>query len=148
MNAAAAGAAFAVAGGIAVGIQIAVNAELGRRIGVVETVTLTAIGTVALLVPVLLAARRGLGGTLDVADAPPWLWLGGALGAVALSALVFSPPSIGALATIALFLAGQLGMGLAVDAFGLFGADRAPITATRITGVAFLAVGAALVLRT
>jgi transporter family-2 protein len=73
--------------------------------------------------------------------------VGGALGAVALSALVFPPQTIGALATIAVFLAGQLAMGLVVDALGLFGGERAPITAARVTGIVLLAAGAALVLR-
>ena len=144
---AAAATAFAVTGGIAVGIQVGINAELGRRVGVIETVTLTAIGTILILVPLLLFARQGIGGLARLGDTPPWLWLGGLLGAIALSALVFPPQEIGALATIAVFLAGQLAMGLVVDALGLFGSERAPITTTRIAGVALLAAGAALILK-
>jgi transporter family-2 protein len=144
---AAAATAFAATGGIAVGIQVGINAELGRRIGVIETVALTAIGTILILLPVLFLARRGVGGLAGLSETPPWLWIGGVLGALALSALVFPPQSIGTLATIAVFLAGQLAMGLVVDALGLFGGQRTPITATRITGVVLLAAGAALVLR-
>jgi transporter family-2 protein len=144
---AAAATAFAVTGGAAVGIQVGINAELGKRIGVIETVTLTAIGTIVVLVPILLLARRGIGGLSALSETPPWLWVGGILGAIALSALVFPPQEIGSLATIAVFLAGQLAMGLVVDALGLFGVERAPITVSRVTGVVLLAAGAALVLR-
>jgi transporter family-2 protein len=144
---AAAATAFAATGGVAVGIQVGINAELGKRIGVIETVTLTAIGTIVVLVPILLLARRGIGGLSGLSETPPWLWVGGILGAIALSALVFPPQEIGSLATIAVFLAGQVAMGLVVDALGLFGVERAPITASRVTGVVLLAAGAALVLR-
>ena len=124
-----------------------VNADLGRRIGVLETIAFTALVTFAILLPMVLVARRGPGGFADLPGTPPWLLTGGVLGAIALGALVFSPPAIGALATLAIFLAAQLGLGFFIDAFGWFGAERTGVTVSRVLGLALLAAGAALVLR-
>jgi transporter family-2 protein len=63
------------------------------------------------------------------------------------TAITFAGPRIGALATIALLIAGQLVMGVVIDHFGLFGVERISISATRIVGVVLLSVGALLVLR-
>ena len=128
-------------------VQVGVNADLGKRIGVLETIAFTALVTFLLLMPIVLVARRGVGGLADVPDVPPWLLTGGALGAIALGALVFSPPAIGAFATLAIFLAAQLGLGFLIDAFGLFGAERTGVTVSRVAGLVLLAAGAALVLR-
>jgi transporter family-2 protein len=48
---------------------------------------------------------------------------------------------------IALLIAGQLAMGVAIDRYGLFGVEQIPLTWPRATGVVLLAVGAALALR-
>ncbi len=69
------------------------------------------------------------------------------LGAVALAALSFAPARIGVFAALACFLAGQLVLALAIDAYGLLEVERTPVTATRVIGLLLVAVGAALVLR-
>ena len=38
-------------------------------------------------------------------------------------------------------------MGVLIDAFGLFGLEKIPVTPARVVGLALLAVGAALVLK-
>ena len=138
---------FAIAGGAAVAVQVGINADLGKRIGVLETIAFTALVTFAVLLPIVLVARRGIGGFADLSNTPPWLLTGGILGAVALGGLVFSPPAIGAFATLAIFLAAQLGLGFFIDAFGLFGAERTGVTVSRVAGLVLLAAGAVLVLR-
>ena len=138
---------FAVVGGIAVAVQVGVNAALGRRIGVLETVALTTFDSTLILAPIVLAARRGIGGFAELPRTPAWMWLGGALGTLALGALVYSPPAIGAFATLAIFLAGQLAMGFAIDTLGLLGNERTAVTFSRVAGLVFLAVGSVLVLR-
>jgi transporter family-2 protein len=61
--------------------------------------------------------------------------------------LTFAPPRLGTFATIALLISGQLVVGALIDAFGLLGSDRIPLTATRVAGLVLLAGGAALTLR-
>ena len=140
-------AAFSVAGGLAVAIQAAVNAALGRRVGVTETAFLSGVGTTVILGAVLLASRGGPGGLADLGRVPAWTLTGGLLGAVALSALSFAPARIGVFAALACFLAGQLVLALAIDAYGLLEVERTPVTATRVVGLVLVAAGAALVLR-
>ena len=73
---------------------------------------------------------------------PPWLWLGGIMGAVIVAGITYSPARIGVFATIGLLIAGQLVMGAFIDAFGLFGVEKIPLGAARIGGLALLSGGA------
>jgi transporter family-2 protein len=128
-------------------VQAAVNAALGRRIGVVETAFLSGLGTTIILGVAVLAVRGGTGGLGSIGAAPVWAWTGGLLGSIALSALSFSPARIGVFAALACFLAGQLTLALVIDAYGLLEVERTPVTATRILGLVLVAAGAVLVLR-
>jgi transporter family-2 protein len=79
---------------------------------------------------------------------PWWLWIvPGLAGAVVLTTFTFAPPRIGVFATFALLIAGQLLVGAVIDATGLFGVDRLPLTGIRMAGLALLAAGAILVLK-
>jgi bacterial/archaeal transporter family-2 protein len=89
---------------------------------------------------------RGVGGILDGLREPPWLWLNGVMGAIVVTTITFAAPRIGTFATIGLLIAGQLAMGVLIDAFGLFGLERIPVSVPRAVGLALLAVGAVLVL--
>jgi transporter family-2 protein len=91
--------------------------------------------------------RGGIGGLGSLGAAPVWAWTGGILGSIALSALSFAPARIGVFAALACFLAGQLGLALIIDAYGLLEVEKTPITPHRIVGLLLVALGAALVLR-
>ena len=138
--------ALAVVAGLAGAAQAAISGALGRRVGSVQA---AAFGTViAATILVLLAVILGRGGGIVAAiHQPPWLWLTGVLGATIVLAITFAPPRIGTFATVALLIAGQLVAGALIDAFGLLGSPRLPVTFTRATGLVLVAVGAALTLR-
>ena len=138
---------FSLVAGLAGSVQVAVSGTLGRRIGVLEATAFGALVFTVITVGVVLAVRQGLGGVGEAVREPPWLWLGGVMGAIVVTAITYSPPRIGTFATIALVLTGQLVMGVMIDALGLFGAERIPITWTRAAGIALLTAGAVLVLR-
>ena len=132
--------------GIGGGFQAAISGALGRRIGALEAAAfLGALG--ALVLVVLAVVARGPGGVVAGFRQPAWLWLGGAFGALVVFTLAFSPTRIGTFATVALLVSGQLVAGALIDAFGLFGFERVPLTLARVSGLVFLAVGAFLVLR-
>jgi transporter family-2 protein len=137
--------AFALVAGLAGSIQIAVNGTLGRRIGVLDAAAFGSIVAAVVIVAAALAVRNGegIGAALH---APPWLWMGGLMGAVIVTGITYSPPRIGVFATIGLLIAGQLVMGALIDAFGLFGVERIPLDISRIAGLALLSGGAVLVL--
>ena len=103
---------------------------------------------IAAILLVLLAVVLGRGGGIVAAiHQPPWLWLTGVLGATIVLAITFAPPRIGTFATVALLIAGQLIAGALIDAYGLLGSPRLPVTLSRTTGLILVAVGAALTLK-
>ena len=145
------GNAFAIAlslfAGLAGSAQVAINGAVGERIGTLEATAFNIFVSALILAGIVLVARAGFGGVLEGARQPAWLWLGGVAGAVVVGTITFAGPRIGALATIALLIAGQLVMGVVIDHFGIFGVERIAVTPTRLAGVAILAVGALLVLK-
>ena len=48
---------------------------------------------------------------------------------------------------VAATVAGQLAVGVAIDALGVLGVARQPVTAAKIAGIALLAAGTYLVVR-
>ncbi|MDQ3669601.1 MAG: DMT family transporter [Actinomycetota bacterium] len=137
--------AFSLVAGLAGSMQVAISGALGRRIGVLEAAAFGGIVAAVILVGVAFAARNSAG--IAAIREPPWLWLGGLMGAIVVTAVTFSPPRIGTFATIGLLVASQLAMGVVIDALGLFGLERIPFTWERAVGLALLAGGAVLVLK-
>ena len=137
---------FSLAAGVAGAAQAAVSGALGRRVG---TIGAAGFGVVlAAILVVALAVVLGRGGSIASAvHQPVWLWLGGLFGAVIVLAIAYAPPRIGTFATVALLIAGQLAAGAAIDALGLLGSPRIPVTIARAAGLVLVAGGAALTLK-
>ena len=133
--------------GIAAAIQVAVNGRLGARIGTLEAATFQSLIAVSLFVVTTLAVRGGLGGVFSGLRAPVWMWLGGAMGFVIVSAITYAPGRISNLAVAGVLIAAQLLMAALIDAFGLFGFERLGLPWERLAGIALLAAGATLVLK-
>lgn len=138
--------AFSFVAGLAGAAQAAIAGALGRRVGAVQA---AGFGTaIAATILILLAVVLGRGGGMVAAiHQPPWLWLTGVLGATIVLAITFAPPLIGTFATVALLIAGQLIAGALIDAYGLLGSPRLPVTLARAAGLILVAVGAALTLK-
>ncbi len=139
--------AMTAAGGIAGAVQVAVMGKLGERVGTFEAWAFATAFTGLIAVVVLIAVRQSLGGYTAALREPPWLWIGGLMGAIIVLAITIAAPRIGATATIGIVTGGNLATGVAIDRFGLFGLERIGLTWWRVVGVALLVVGAALVLR-
>ena len=133
--------------GLAGSVQVAVMGRFGERIGVIEALAFATLLTAVLSAAVLLVATQSLAAYSDGVHAPIWMWSAGLMGLIVILSITFATPRIGATATIGLLIAGQLAMGTVIDRFGLFGLDKIPIDATRVIGIALLAVGAALSLK-
>ena len=136
-----------LAAGIAGGIQVAIAGAFGRRIGVLEATSFAAVVGALAVVAATVIVRQGLGGVAVGFRVPPGLWLGGVLGAIVVTTISYAPQRIGTFATIGLLIAGQLVAGAVIDALGLFGLEKIPLTIHRIAGLLLLSVGALLVLR-
>jgi transporter family-2 protein len=132
--------------GVAGSIQVAVSGAFGKRIGVLEATAFGSIGAALIVCALVLVARQGFGGVAEGLREPPWLWLNGVMGAIVITTITFTAPRIGTFATIGLLIAGQLFMGVVIDALGLFGLERIPLSWERVVGLGLLAGGALLVL--
>jgi transporter family-2 protein len=142
-----AAAAAALGAGILGALQVAVMGRYGERIGTLEALAFTAALGALLAGILLLVSRRSLSGYAEAVAAPKWLWLGAVFGVFVVGAITLAGAKIGATATVALLIAGQLGAAVVVDRFGFFGIEKVAVTWPRVAGVALLAVGAFLTLR-
>jgi bacterial/archaeal transporter family-2 protein len=138
--------ALAIAAGIAGAVQAAVMGELGGRAGIFPALAFSGVVSVVLGLSLLLIVTQSLRGLGDVVREPLWLWTGGALSVLIILAITVASPRIGLVATIGTIIALNLGMAAAIDRFGWFGLDAIAIGWTRVVGLVFLGVGAALTL--
>jgi bacterial/archaeal transporter family-2 protein len=140
----AAAATLAVLAGLAGSVQVAVMGRFGGRVGIVEALAFASCVQVVLAVAILLAVRQGTGRLTGAFHVPYWMWAGGFVGLLVVFTITFAQPRIGATATIAILIAGQLAMGVAIDRFGWFGAAQIALAWPRLLGVVLLGAGAAL----
>ena len=138
---------LSVVAGLAGSVQVAVSGAFGKRIGVLEATAFGAIAAALIVSALVLITRQGFGGVAAGLREPPWLWLNGVMGAIVVTTITYTAPRIGTFATIGLLIAGQLAMGVVIDALGLFGLERIPVGWERVVGLALLAGGAVLVLQ-
>ena len=144
----AAAASLALVAGLAGSIQVAVMGRFGQRIGSFEALAANLVFSTLVATTVLVVLRHSLSGFGDALRSPWWYWVGGGgMGVVVVLTITVVTPRIGAAATIALLIAGQLAMGVAIDRYGWFGVDKVALTWPRALGVLLLAAGALLALR-
>ena len=140
--------ALAVGVGTLLPLQVAMNMQLRAwfRDPVAAALPNFIVGT-ALLVTYALLVRLRLPSAASLTEVPPWAWFGGIIGATYVAASLYLGPKIGATLLLALLLAGQMGMSLAVDHFGLLGFPQHPINLPRLAGVVMLVAGAVLIVK-
>lgn len=138
--------AFGFAAGAVLPIQFGINAQLASWVVSPLRATLVSffVGTLALAI-VMLVAARDWPPLSRVESAPWWVWVGGLLGAFYVLGSVVAAPKLGAATLVAVILAGQAVASLLVDHFGWVGFEENPVTLGRLAGVAFVAIGVALV---
>lgn len=130
--------------GLAGSIQAAVMGRFGSRIGIFEALAFSSAVQAVLTAVVLVALRQSASGYSEATKQPPWLWLGGVMGAFIVLTVTFATPRIGTTATIGLLIAGQFAMSLVIDRYGLFGFAQIAVSWPRAFGVVLLTIGAAL----
>lgn len=123
------------------------NALLARASGsaVFAALLSFAVGTAALLALVIVSQPR-----LSLAplrEMPWYAWAGGFYGAFFVAVGAYAAPRLGIASLITVAVAGQMIAALAIDHYGAFGLDRAPISPGRLLGVALVIAGVVLVRR-
>lgn len=129
-------------------VQAGVNAEMGRHAGRPEWAAFVsfAVGLVALGAWLLVRQVAPPSGAA-LARAPAWAWIGGALGAFYVTAVILLTPRLGVATTLAVSVAGQLGAALVLDHLGLLGLAERPVTPLRLAGAALLVIAVLLMRR-
>ncbi|HVY85881.1 MAG TPA: DMT family transporter [Caulobacterales bacterium] len=140
-------ASWAFAAGMLLPLQALINARLGHALGsplwascVQNVVGALAMGCVIML------SRAQAPSAGAVAVAPPWAWVGGALGMVFVFSALMAAPQIGTARTMTAVVAGQLLSSIVLDEFGVLH-PRRPVNAEAVAGVVLVALGATLILR-
>jgi transporter family-2 protein len=135
-----------VIGGV-LATQAPLNSALARTVGGVQaSVVALGISFVALLALALLAG--GLSGIARLGEAPLHVAIGGGLiGALYVGSIVWTVRALGAGGLTAATIAGQLALAVAIDHFGWLGVARSPVTASKVLGIALLALGTWFVVR-
>lgn len=139
---------LAVVAGAMMPTQAAINNKLAV---VVDSPILAAlisffVGTIGLLVYVV-ASGTPLGNLVSAKEAPPFLWVGGLLGAFFVTATVVLVPRLGVAMTFSVIIAGQMLVTLVIDHFGLLGVDVRPVSWSRIAGIVLITAGVILIRR-
>ncbi|EMH4165095.1 DMT family transporter [Pluralibacter gergoviae] len=131
---------LAIASGMALSMQAAVNGQLGERVGVVQSALLTfSVGAVVTALLIFFFAPPASATLLNV---PKWQLAGALFGIVYMLVMVAAIPRIGvAIATVATIL-GQMVMSLLIDTMGWLG--NAPIAFNFWRFAAMIAVACAL----
>jgi bacterial/archaeal transporter family-2 protein len=143
--------ALGVAAGAVLPVQGAINAQLrldldapltaGAWSFIVAALSMAAVvAAVVALSPAVPRPRRP-----DTSRLPWWGWLGGLCGATYVTSVFLLIPEIGVAATVALTIAGQQVASVLVDRYGLLRLPERPVPRLRLSGVALLLAGVALI---
>lgn len=139
---------LALAGGMVLPVQAAMNARLGKELGSPARGALASfiVGGLALIV-YLIATRGHMPQAASYARVPAWAWMGGLLGAFFVGAVILLTPRIGVASLMGLIVAGQIGASVIIDHYGLLDLPRYPFNGWRLVGVCLVVAGAVLVKR-
>lgn len=133
-----------VLGGAMLSTQAPINAALARHAGdpLIAACVSFLVGFVVLAA---LWGFRGTGLPREVlTTAPPWVWVGGALGACYVAAMIWAVPVIGAFSATMALVVGQLVAALVLDRIGAFGLPVQDISPARLAGLGLVLAGLAL----
>src|SRR5690606_24073006 len=141
------GITIAVAVGSVLPLQALINARLGALThGALYASFVSFLVGTCLLGSVLVATRTPLLPPQPLSSFPAWIWAGGVIGASMVLAAPVLVPRLGAGALFCLIVLGQVLGAMALDHFGVLGAQR-PVDMARVAGALLVVVGAALVVR-
>lgn len=129
--------------GVGVSFQTAINSRLRSYLGVPFLSSLVSFSGGTLFLA-LLATWQGhnLIPTWEmIAQSPWWVWIGGLMGMVALTANILLFAKLGGVQTAIIPLLGQVLMGMLIDSFGWFGSPHIELNWVRLFGVGLVLTG-------
>ena len=139
-------AAIMLAAGIGVPFLAALNAQLGARLGSPGAAAFC-LFAVAFVCAAAATLATGPAALKAVPEQPKHLFLAGALIAFYVLSITWIAPKFGVGNAVFFVLLGQLISAAVIDHFGLAGAKPAPVSPTRVGGIALMAIGVLLTQR-
>ncbi len=134
---------LALVTGMTISVMIAINGGLSTAYGVfTASVVIHIVGCLFGML-VLFIKKEKLTFSINF---PKWMFLGGAFGVLTTVFNNFSFGKISLTSIVALGLLGKALSSIAIDCFGLFGANKYPFKKTTLIGLAFAAVGIVVML--
>lgn len=132
----------ALLAGALIPVQTIFNGLLGRSLGntVQATTASFLVATLAMLLGAA-ATQTALPTGAQLGAVSPLAWLGGAIGAVYITGVVFVAPRIGIATVTVLVVVGQVLSAMLIEHFGWLGAPQQPLSLHRLAGVALLVLG-------
>src|SRR5690349_7603454 len=125
--------------GCLLAVQTSANLQLTKAVGTPYGASTLQLTLAAVLLAVAALAVGALGAIrLDV---PGWHLLGGLASPIYITSGILLFPRLGALASVGLFVTGQVIASLAIDLLGLFGIARHPSSAGILLGVVAVLAG-------
>ncbi len=139
--------AATLAVGCLLAVQASANLQLSRAVttpyGASTLQLLVATGFLAAIA----IAVGSIGSAGRATEVPWWHLLGGLASPLYIMSGILLFPRLGALAAVGLFVTGQVGASVALDAFGLIGVPRRSVTVGVVVGVVAVLAGITLVIR-
>ena len=130
-------------------VQAVLNTKLGKQTGgpLISSTLSFLVGLIGLLIINLVVNYSAVSNMKLLSVSPWYLWIGGLLGAIYVTCVIFVNQQQGVALTFALVVAGQIFISLLIDHFGLLGSFVRPITIPKIIGALLIIAGLVLVKR-
>lgn len=129
-------------------VQAGINAQLTQALKspYLSALISFGVGTIALFFLALIQSAP-LAEIKKIPTLPPYLLIGGVLGATFVGSSIVFIPKLGATTMMAAFVTGQLLMSIFIDHYGFLGLTPHPVNFIRLGGVVFLFIGLILILK-
>jgi transporter family-2 protein len=139
---------LAMAAGVSVVVQQALNANLRTAIGsAVWSGFMSYLIGLLCMIALGIALREPLPSAAVAARIPWWAWSGGLFGAIFIALAILLIPQLGAATFIALLVAGQMLASMTLDHYGWLGLEQRPVDLPRLIGAGLLIAGVVLIRR-
>jgi transporter family-2 protein len=128
-------------------VQAILNTKLGKQTGgpLISSLLSFLVGLIGLFIINLVTNYTALSNMKLLSVSPWYVWIGGLLGAVYVSCVIFVNQQQGVALTFALAVAGQIFMSLFIDHFGLLGAYVRPVSLPKVIGSLLIIAGLILI---
>ena len=128
-------------------VQAVLNTKLGKQTGgpLISSLLSFLVGLICLFIINLFANYSAFTNMKLLSVSPWYVWMGGLLGAIYVSCVIFVNQQHGVALTFALVVAGQIFISLLIDHFGLFGSIVRPLSIPKIIGALLIIAGLVLI---